>query len=180
MDPGFPTLPRDPYDRPEWQGFNAYESLLRAFKSFPARDVLKLMSPQDPPVAQLEATFHCLLNVSDWQSIIEDLERNMRRLQSRATESLEKNTLEDLGAFRRKLAAALESIADDEARMLIATGMATMRSVGRQVSPPHTVISGITFSQATEIAKPLHRDKQCFTWSHTQLLTCYQLGSNWI
>ena len=130
------------------------------------------MSRQDSLVAQLEAKFHYLLNVSDWQSIIEDLERNLRRLQSRATESLEKKTLEDLGAFRRKVAATRESIADDEARMLVATGMATMRSVGRQVRDRHAIIAGITFLQAIEIAKPLHRDKQCFAWSHTQLLKC--------
>lgn len=128
------TLPRDPYDRPEWKDFNAYEALLRTFKSFSPREVLKLMSPQVPPVTQKEVTFNCLLAVSDWQSITEDLEQHMRRLQSQATESLEKPTLEALGAFRRTLAAVRVSIANNEEQMLLATGMATVRSVSRQVS----------------------------------------------
>lgn len=58
----------------------------------------------------------------------------MRRLQSQATESLEKPTLEALGAFRRTLAAVRVSIANNEEQMLLATGMATVRSVSRQVS----------------------------------------------
>ena len=132
--PTFPTLPRDPYDRPEWRGFNACEALLRTFKNFSPREVLKLMSPQDPPVAPQAVLFHCLLSVSDWQSITEDLEHDMRRLQSQATESLDKKTLEALGAFNRILASARVAIANNEKEMLISTGMATMRSVGRQVS----------------------------------------------
>ena len=134
MTPTFPTLPKDPYDRPEWKGFNAREALLRTFKNFSPRGVLKLMSPQHPPVARQALLFHCLLSVSDWQSIIEDLEHDMRRLQSQATESLAKETLEALGAFRRILASARVAIANNEKEMLISTGMATMRSVGRQVS----------------------------------------------
>jgi len=110
----FSTLPKDPYDRPEWKGFSAYETLLRMFRNFSPREVLKLMSPQIPPIAPNETKFHCLLSVSDWQSITEDLEHDMRRLQSQATQSLDKKTLETLGAFRRIVAAARISIANNE------------------------------------------------------------------
>jgi hypothetical protein len=130
----FPMLPKDPYDRPEWKGFGAYETLLRTFKNFPPREVLELMSPKIPPTEPNGTMFHYLLSVSDWQSITEDLEHDMRRLQSQATESLDKKMLEALGAFRRILAAARVSIANNEKQMLLATGMATVGSVGRQVS----------------------------------------------
>lgn len=92
------------------------------------------MVPQARSVARREITFHCLLAVSDWQSITEDLENDMRRLQSKATEPLDKATLEALGAFRRILAAARVSLANDERQMLFAAGKATVASVGRQVS----------------------------------------------
>jgi predicted extracellular nuclease len=91
------------------------------------------MTPQPTPALRLKGTFHCLLIVSDWQSIIEDLEQDMRRLQSQAPESRDKTTLEAMGAFRRILAAARVSIANNERQMLLATGMATRRIVGRQV-----------------------------------------------
>lgn len=92
------------------------------------------MSPRHPPVARIHASFHGLLIVSDWHSIISDLERDMRRLQIRATESLEKGTLEALGVSRRKLAAARETIAENVTDMLLATGRATTGSLSRRVS----------------------------------------------
>lgn len=104
------------------------------FKIFPRREILQLMSPRLPPAARMQVTFHGLLVVSDWHSIISDLERDMRRLQIRATESLEKGTLEALGVSRRRLAAVREAIAGNVTEMLLATGRATSGSLSRRVS----------------------------------------------
>jgi hypothetical protein len=123
----------DPYGRSEWKGFNGYKSLWRVLRYFSAREALKFMGPQSPPVGPRHGTFHCLLAISDWQSIIEDLERDMRRLQSQATQSLEKTTLEAMGLFRRRLAATRESIADNDLHSLLATGTTTVRNI-RHVS----------------------------------------------
>lgn len=69
----------------------------------------------------------------EWQCIIEDLRGEMRDLQSKATESLEKNTLDLLGTFRRKLAASRGALAASETQLLLAIGTATMRQVRREV-----------------------------------------------
>jgi len=42
--------------------------------------------------------------------------------------------LNEMGAFRRILAAARETIAENEAQMLLATGMATKNNIGGMVS----------------------------------------------
>jgi len=64
----------DPYDRrPKWSGFDAYDTLMRTFKYFSPREVLKLMSTKVLPDAENGATFHCLLVVSDWQFFVEEL-----------------------------------------------------------------------------------------------------------
>lgn len=113
------------------------------------------MSPQTPAMARQNATFYCLLAVSDWQSVTEHLERNMRRLRSQTTEPLEtaieKATLKDLAAFRRKLAAPRESIADDRTQLLVATGTVTARSADRQVSRLRRPPSDVTLSQLSHI-----------------------------
>jgi hypothetical protein len=129
-----PTLAKDPNDAPEWSGFDAYRTLTRTFETFPPREVLNLMSIKVPPNVKSDSTFHCLLVVSDWQFLVDELEREIRNLQSLATKSLDKTTLVDMGSFRRKIAAARESIADNEAQMLLATGMATKKNVGGLVS----------------------------------------------
>ena len=130
----FPTLPNDPYNRPDWEGINPYEMLRRTLTNFPAREVMEFMTSETSSTGLKKTIFHCLLTVSDWQSIADDFEGDLRRLQSQATKSLEKKTLEALGAFRRTVATAREYIADNEAQMILATGMATLRSVGKQVS----------------------------------------------
>jgi hypothetical protein len=91
------------------------------------------MIPQEPPIVLKEAIFHSLLTVIEWQCIIEDLRGEMRDLQSKATESLEKTTLDLLGTFRRKLAASREALAASETQLLLAIGTATMRQVRREV-----------------------------------------------
>ena len=126
-----PALAKDPNDDPEWERFDAYSTLIRTFKAFPPREVLNLMSIKVPPNVKSDSTFHCLLVVSDWQFLVDQLERV---LQSFATKSLDKTTLAQMGSFRRKIAAARESIADNEAQMLLATGMATKNNVGGLVS----------------------------------------------
>jgi len=129
-----PPLAKDPYNRPEWSGFDAYDTLMRTFEYFSPREVLKLMSTKVLPDARSGDIFHCLLVVSDWQFFVEELERKLRNLQSRATESLDRTMLKEMGAFRRILAAARETIADNEAQMLLTTGMATKINIGGMVS----------------------------------------------
>jgi hypothetical protein len=120
------------FDRP-WRGFNASEALLRTLENFAPREVLKLMISQEPPIVHKEAIFHSLLTVIEWQCIIDDLRGEMRDLQSKATESLEKITLDLMGTFRRKLAASREALAASETQLLLAIGTATMRQVRREV-----------------------------------------------
>ena len=123
-------LLNDPCDRVVWAYFYPRKTLLSTFEVFSPRGVVKLMT-QPLSVQRRNYIFQCLLTSSDWQSTIGTLEREMRRLQSQAIESLEKEALVAMGTFRRKLAAARESIADDS--MLAASRLATTRRVSREV-----------------------------------------------
>jgi hypothetical protein len=124
---------RDPFDRP-WRDFNFSEALLRILENFAPREVIKLMTSQEPPIVSREAIFHSLLTVIEWQCIIDNLRGEMRNLQFKATESLEKTTLDLMGSFRRKLAASREALAASETQLLLAIGTATMRQVRREVN----------------------------------------------
>ncbi|GAB7328049.1 hypothetical protein MBLNU13_g00094t1 [Cladosporium sp. NU13] len=133
----YPALAKNPKDTQEWSFFDAYGTLTRTFEAFSPREVLKLMSIKVPPTVKSDSTFHCLLVVSDWQFLVDDLEREIRNLQSRATESLDKKTLTDMTSSRRQIADARENIADNEAQMLLATGMATKKNIGGLKSQNH-------------------------------------------
>jgi hypothetical protein len=133
-DSSWPALAKDPWDGVVWRGFEPITTLLRTFDHFLPHEVLNLMSTKATPGVRLDATFHCLLVVSDWQFLVDRMECMLRELQSLASGSLDKTTLDDMGSFRRILAAARESIADNETQMLLATGMATKRNVGGLVS----------------------------------------------
>jgi hypothetical protein len=109
-----PALPKDPHDRESWRGFKPITSLLRTFDCFSPHEILNFMSTKTTPDDKRDATFHCLLVVSDWQFLVDEMERKMRELQSLASWSVDKTTLNDMRAFRRILAAARETIADNE------------------------------------------------------------------
>lgn len=85
-----PALAKNPKDTPEWSFFDAYSTLTKTFEAFPPREVLKLMSIKVPPSVKSAGTFHCLLVVSDWQFLVDKLERDIMNLQFCATESLDK------------------------------------------------------------------------------------------
>lgn len=114
-------MPTDPYYNrltlPNSKVYSPYDTLQRAFVNFPPLAVVDFMSKQ---VIQASRTahFHHLLMTSEWRSIIYYLEHDLRRLQSQLIGSLERSTLEAMGAFRRVLADSREVLASNEAEMM--------------------------------------------------------------
>lgn len=139
----FPVLPSKLTDQAYPVGglaFDAYEVLRRLSANFSLRDVLVYMCRQPLRRSHEDASFHCLIVVSEWQSIVEDIERDMRHLQSQAAESKTRTALLRLSKFRRILAGTRESIADDSLRLRLLTRKAVLEIISMQVRYSATAI----------------------------------------
>lgn len=139
----FPVLPSKLTDQAYPVGglaFDAYEILRRLSANFSLRDVLVYICRQPVRRVHEDASFHCLIVVSEWQSIVEDIERDMRHLQSQAAESKTRTALLRLSKFRRILAGTRESIADDSLRLRLLTRKAVLEYISMQVRRSATAI----------------------------------------
>jgi hypothetical protein len=120
LEPSGLVLPSYPHESPKLPNgkiFDPGNALRRAFGNFITLVVVKLMT-QYHGLSIVDPTFLGLLVVSEAQSIVLQLERDMRRLQSRATKVLERPALEAMGAFRRTLAGLRELISDTKMHMM--------------------------------------------------------------
>jgi hypothetical protein len=112
-----PGYPRETPNLPSCKTFDPSNALIRAFGNFTNRAVAKLMS-QWRGLSFIEPIFLSLLVVSEAQTTIQQLERDIRRLQSRATHLLERLALDAMGELRRTLADLRELMSDTKMRMM--------------------------------------------------------------
>lgn len=139
----FPVLPfnrTDQADSLDGLAFDAYEILRRLSANFSLRDVLVWLCRQPLRRSHEDASFHCLIVVSEWQSIIEDIERDMRHLQSQTAKSMTRTSLLELSRFRRILAGTRNSIADDSSRLRLFTRKTVLENICMQVRCSATAI----------------------------------------
>jgi hypothetical protein len=120
LEPSGLVLPSYPHESPKLPNRNTFDpgnALRRAFGNFTTRVVAKLMT-QYHGLSIVDPIFLGLLVVSEAQSIALQLERDMRRLQSRATKVLERPALDAMGVFRRTSADLRELISDTKMHMM--------------------------------------------------------------
>lgn len=116
--PSGTVLAEDRDDGPFSDFFKPVDALTKAIEHFTPDDVLDLIGTRPTRASRVDITFHWLLVVGEWQQTMEQVEREVRRLQYSATESLDKKTLIEMGDFRRRLADLRERLANAEKQIL--------------------------------------------------------------
>lgn len=116
--PSGTVLAEDRENGPLSDLFKPVDALTKAIEHFTPDDVLDLIGTQPTRALRADITFHWLLVVGEWQQTMEQVEREVRRLQYSATESLDKKTLIEMGDFRRRLADLRERLANAEKQIM--------------------------------------------------------------